>query len=387
MSGGLRDRAAVAGVGCTRFTEHWNRSQQDLLVEACQEAAEDAGIELRDIEALWVGIQYGFTGQAGVMATDALRIDEIPATRVETQCASGMDAFRNACIAVAAGVHDVVLACGVEKLSDHGGHGLPDEPDVHPVRPSVSAPGLFAMVATRTFAEYGWDREDLARVSVKNHRNGARHPKSHFQSEITLDEALQAPMISYPLGRYDCSGISDGAAAIVVTSPQTAKALAHRDDRVMLKACSLEVFTAQPMYKPSYDYLTFPATGMAARTAYGEAGIKDPMDAISFAEVHDCFTITELVTYGDLGLCDSREATERLRAGEFDPGGSMPVNVSGGLKSHGHPIGATGCRMIYEATKQLQGRADGVQVPDAELGLCHNLGGPGSLCAITILGR
>lgn len=387
MSYGLRDRAAVAGVGCTRFTEHWERSQQDLLVDACEEAVHDAGVDLKDIEALWVGIQYGFTGQAGVMATDALRIDAIPATRVETQCASGMDAFRSACIAVAAGLYDVVLACGVEKLSDRGGHGLPDEPDVHPVLPPVSAPGLFAMVATRTFAEYGWDREDLARVSVKNHANGAGHPKSHFHREVTLGEALAAPMISYPLARYDCSGITDGAAAVVVTSPKTAKTLTHRDDHVMVKACALEVFTAQPMYKPSYDYLSFPATRMAASSAYKEAGIRDPSKSVSFAEVHDCFTITELVTYGDLGFCEAREAAERLRDGAFDPDGSIPVNVSGGLKSFGHPIGATGCRMIYEATKQLQGRADGVQVENAEVGLCHNLGGPGSLCAITILSR
>jgi acetyl-CoA C-acetyltransferase len=386
--GKIRDRVAVAGVGATRFTEHWEKDQEDLLCEAVDEACLDAGIERSDIEAIWVGAFYQFTGLGGTAAVDPLRMYGIPATRVENFCASGMDAFRNACFAVAAGIYDIVLACGVEKITDQGSRGLPNiREGSHPFLPQASAPALFAMAATRAMDEWGWTREDMARVAVKNHANGSKHPKAHFQRSITLDEALAAPMIAYPLARLDCCAVSDGAAATIVTCPEIANRLTHKDDYVVVKANAVAVYTAQPMYKPSFDYLGFPATRAAAKLAYEETGISDPAKEISFAEVHDCFTITELLNYQDLGFCSHGEGAAFCTGGAFDSDGDLPVNPSGGLKAFGHPIGATGCRMIGEVTRQLQGRAPGVQVRDPEIGLAHNLGGPGAVCSVTILGR
>ena len=386
---GIKDRVAVAGVGATRFTEHYEKDQEDLLVEAVEEACTDAGIERKDIQAIWAGVYYRFTGLSGTTAADALRLYGIPSTRVENYCASGMDAFRNACFAVAAGVYDIVLACGVEKITDQGSRGLPNvlRDSIPPFMPPASAPALFAMAATRAFSERGWTREDLARVAVKNHANGAKHPKAHFRREITMETALDAPMIAWPLGRFDSCAVSDGAAAVIVTTPEIAKRMNHKDDYVVVKANGLAVTTASPMHNPGFDYLGFPATRMAAKQAYDEAGITDPARQISLAEVHDCFTITEILNYEDLGFCAPGEGAAFVRDGRSAADGDLPVNPSGGLKSFGHPIGATGCRMIGEITRQLQGRADGVQVKDPELGLAHNLGGPGAVCSVTILGR
>ena len=386
---GIKDRIAVAGVGATRFTEHYEKDQEDLLVEAVEEACSDAGIERKDIQAIWCGVYYRFTGLSGTTAADALRLYGIPSTRVENYCASGMDAFRNACFAVAAGVYDIVLACGVEKITDQGSRGLPNvlRDSIPPFMPPASAPALFAMAATRAFSERGWTREDLARVAVKNHANGAKHPKAHFRRGITMETALNAPMIAWPLGRFDSCAVSDGAAAVIITTPEIAKKMNHKDDYVVVKANGLAVTTASPMHNPGFDYLGFPATRMAAKQAYDEAGITDPANQISLAEVHDCFTITEMLTYEDLGFCAPGEGANFIRDGRSAADGDLPVNPSGGLKSFGHPIGATGCRMIGEVTRQLQGRADGVQVKDPELGLAHNLGGPGAVCSVTILGR
>lgn len=385
---GIKDKVAIAGVGCTKFGELWEKDQEDLLVEAAQEALADAGLGPDDIEASWVGVFYNFTGLGGNAVADPLKLFGKPATRVENFCASGMDAFRNACFAVAAGAYDIVLACGVEKILDQGARGLPGIGEIgHPVMGGVSAPGMFAMAATRCFHQYGWTKEDLARVAVKNHANGAAHPKAHFRRPVSAEDVIKAPMIAWPLGRLDCCAVSDGAAAIVLTRPEIARQLRHKDDFVTVKATALAVHTMQPMYKPSYDYLGFPATRDAARKAYEAAGIRDPAKEISFAEVHDCFTITELLNIEDLGFAEPGHGADFVKDGLADVEGQIPINPSGGLKCFGHPIGATGCRMIYEVTKQLQGRADGKQVQNPRLGLAHNLGGPGSVCSITILGR
>ncbi len=378
---------AVVGVGCTKFGEIWEKDQEDLLVEAVYEALDDAGLTPDDVDAGWVGVMYNFTGFSGATMTEPLKLFGKPVTRVENFCASGMDAFRNACFAVAAGVYDVVVACGVEKLLDQGASGIPIDP-IHPVLGHASAPAMFALAASRAFHEWGWTKEDLAAVAVKNHKNGAAHPKAHFRRPITVADAVNAPMISWPLGRFDCCAVSDGSAAVVITRPEIAKDTKHRDDYVLVKANALAIETLQPMYKVSYNWLGFPATRDAARAAYDEAGIKDPLKEIDLAEVHDCFTSTELFNIGDLGLvADGKDAPAFVRDGHADVEGELPVNPSGGLKCFGHPIGATGCRMIYEVTKQLQGRADGMQVKDAKLGMAHNLGGPGSVCSVTILGR
>jgi acetyl-CoA C-acetyltransferase len=385
--GSIKDRVAVIGVGCTKFGEQWEKDPEDLLVEAAYEALDDAGVTPQDIEACWVGVLYNFTGISGSTAAEPLKLFGKPTTRVENFCASGMDAFRNACYGVASGVYDIVLACGVEKLMDVGGSGLPTGDFGHPVMGGVSAPGMFALAATRCFHEWGWTKEDLARVAVKNHKNGVAHPKAHFRRAITIEDALNAPMIASPLGRFDCCAMSDGSAAIVITRPEIAKNTKHKDDYVLVKANALALATVMPMYKASFDYLGFPATRMAAAHAYEEAGIKDPAKEISFAEVHDCFTITELLNIQDLGFVEAPKAAEFVREGRADvEEGDIPINPSGGLKCFGHPIGASGCRMIYEVTKQIQGRADGQQVKDPRLGLAHNLGGPASVCSVTILG-
>jgi len=384
---GIKDRVAVVGVGCTKFGELWEKDQEDLLVEAVYEALDDAGLTPEDVDAGWVGLMYNFTGFSGATMTEPLKLFGKPVTRVENFCASGMDAFRNACFAVAAGVYDVVVACGVEKLLDQGGGGIPIEP-IHPVLGHASAPAMFALAASRAFHEWGWTKEDLANVAVKNHKNGAAHPKAHFRRPITVADAVNAPMISWPLGRFDCCAVSDGSAAIVITRPEIAKDTKHKDDYVVVKANALAIQSLMPMYKVSYNWLGFPATRDAARVAYAEAGITDPLKEISFAEVHDCFTSTELFNIGDLGfVADGKDAPAFVRDGHADVEGEVPINPSGGLKCFGHPIGATGCRMIYEVTKQLQGRADGMQVKDPKLGMAHNLGGPGSVCSVTILGR
>jgi len=384
---GIKDRVAVVGVGCTKFGELWEKDQEDLLVESVYEALDDAGLTPQDIDAGWVGLMYNFTGFSGATMTEPLKLFGKPVTRVENFCASGMDAFRNACFAVAAGVYDVVVACGVEKLLDQGGGGIPIEP-IHPVLGHASAPAMFALAASRAFHEWGWTKEDLANVAVKNHKNGAAHPKAHFRRPITVADAVNAPMISWPLGRFDCCAVSDGSAAIVITRPEIAKDTKHKDDYVVVKDNALAIESLMPMYKVSYNWLGFPATRDAARVAYAEAGITDPLKEISFAEVHDCFTSTELFNIGDLGfVADGKDAPAFVRDGHADVEGEVPINPSGGLKCFGHPIGATGCRMIYEVTKQLQGRADGMQVKDPKLGMAHNLGGPGSVCSVTILGR
>jgi len=385
--GSIKDKVAIIGVGCTKFGELWEKDPEDLVVEAAYEALDDAGVTPQDVQAAWIGILYPFTGLSGNTFSDPMKLFGIPVTRVENYCASGMDAFRNACFAVASGAYDVVVACGVEKLMDSGSSGLPTQGFSHPVFGIASAPALFALSATRCFNEYGWTKEDLARVAVKNHKNGALHPKAHFRRAITMEDALSAPMIAWPLGRFDCCAMSDGSAALVITRPEIAEKSKHKDDYVLVKANALATASGRPMFSNGVDFLHFQATRDAARAAYAEAGVKDPAKEIDLAEVHDCFSITEILNYQDLGFCEQGQGAAFVAEGHADVDGDLPVNASGGLKCFGHPIGATGCRMLYEVTKQLQGRADGAQVKDARLGLAHNLGGPGSVCSVTILGR
>ncbi len=387
MAGTIKDKVAIIGVGCTKFGEQWEKDQEDLLVEAVYEACDDAGIGTEELEAIWVGVFYNFTGLSGSTATEPLKLFGKPTTRVENFCASGMDAFRNACFAIASGVYDLVLACGVEKILDQGSHGLPGVGEFgHPVYGACSAPGMFAMAATRRFHEYGWTKKDLAQVAIKNHYNGSFHPKAHFRKPVTEEQVLNAPIIASPLGRFDCCAISDGAAAVILANPKIAKNFKHKDDYVLVKGNGLAATSVLPYYHPSYKYTYFPATRIAAKIAYEQAGIKDPSKEISFAEVHDCFTITELLNYEDLGFCGEGEGVKFIRDGHSTIDGKLPVNPSGGLKCFGHPIGATGCRMIYEVTKQIQGRADGKQVKNPRLGLAHNLGGPANLCTVSIIG-
>lgn len=388
MGLGFKDRVVIAGVGYTKFGELWDKSAEDLLVEAVYEALDDAGVEAKEIQAAWCGIQYEFTGLSGGTPAEFLKMYGIPWTRVENFCASGMDAFRNACLAVASGVYDLVLACGVEKLMDQGSRGLPEMGGATGVgvqRPP--APSIFALAASRCFEVNGWTKETLANVAVKNHEHGSHHPKAHFRRPVKKETVLNAPIISWPLGLFDCCAMSDGSAALIITTPERAKTLKHKHDYVKVLANAISVHSLVPWYHPQFSFTGFPSTQEAAKKAYEMAGIKNPAEELDLVECHDCFTITELLNIEDLGLCKRGQAGDFVAEGNCNYGGKIPVNVSGGLKCFGHPIGATGCRMLVEITKQLQGRADGLQVKDAKLGLAHNLGGAFTVAAVTILGR
>ncbi len=380
---GLKDKVAIVGMGCTRFGELWDKSAEDLIVEATYEALEDAGVDPRDIQAAWVGTTG--SGAAGSCLTDPLKIRDIAVTRVENFCATGMDAVRNAAFAVACGEYDLVLVVGFEKLKDSGLRGLAGTAR-HPLFGlGGTAPGYFSLPCARHFEVYGTTKEHLAKIAVKNHKNGAKNPKAHFQREVTIEEVMKAPIIAWPLGIYDCCPTTDGAAACILTRRELAKA--YRPDPIYIKTITLSVDSTIPGFRPGFDFLGWPATQQAGKRAYEIVGIKEPLKELSLAEVHDCFTITELLTYEDLGFCRKGEAKYAIDDGLFEADGVLPVNIDGGLKSFGHPVGASGIRMIYEIYKQLQGKADERQLKDVRLGLAHNLGGPPQVCSVAILGN
>ncbi|MBI2369876.1 MAG: acetyl-CoA acetyltransferase [Deltaproteobacteria bacterium] len=392
---GLRDRVAIVGAGCTRFGENFGQSYTDMLVEACHEAFAEAGIGPKDVQAAWLGTAFPdvgvYKGRSGMDLAEPLGLFDIPITRVSNYCATGADALRNACLALLSGEHRVVLAAGVEKLRDRA----PVESIVklmvetgHPfLQKGLTAAGTFAMYAVRHFETYGLTREDLALVSVKNHRHAVNNPKAHHRREVTVEQVLKAPMVSYPLGLLDCCPTTDGAAAVVLVRTEDARRL--NPDHVLIKGLGFAVSTGWdlPFFDARHDFLGFRAAQVAARHAYEDTGVRDPLREIDLAEVHDCFSIVELLTYEDLGFCKPGQAKELLREGRTALGGDLPVNVSGGLLSCGHPVGATGLRMIHELTRQLQDRAGARQVPNARLGLAHNIGGPGAVSSVTILGR
>jgi acetyl-CoA C-acetyltransferase len=383
---GIRDRVAVVGMGCTKFGELWDNGVEDLIVDSSFEAIEDAGIEPKDIQAAWFGtVMSGMTGQ---VLTSALKLEYIPVTRVENACCTATEAFRNAAYAVAAGIYDIALASGAEKQKDTGFAGLGAATFVEAPSPP---PVQFALAATRYAHHYGLSYEELktalARIAVKNHHNGTLCPRAHFQREITLEQAINAPMIAWPLGLFDCCGVSDGGAAAIITTPEIAKKL--RDDYVLIKGLGLTVGGMQGQLQDWYDFVHFEENVTAAKVAYDDAGIKNPRKEIDLAVVHDCFTITELIIMEDLEFSPRGKAPEDIAAGTFSLEGELPVNTDGGLKCFGHPVGASGLRMIYEVYKQLQGKAEKRQLKKADIGLTQNLGGrPGSFtCAISILGK
>lgn len=385
---GIKDRVAIIGMGCSKFGERWDANASDLMIEAVQEAYIDAGLQTDDINAAWVGTASSFRTAQPV--AEALKFDYIPITRVENACATATEAFRNASYAVAAGIYDIVLAVGVEKLKDSGYSGLaiPEAPNSG-VTPAAPPPSQFAMAATRYFHKYGISLDEgkntLANIAVKNHHNGSLNPRAHFQKEITHSQVINAPLIASPLGLYDCCGVSDGAAAAIITTPEIARTL--KQDYVLVKALGLSV-GAFGMLRDDWDFTYFPETVKAAESAYTEAGITDPKKEVDLAMVHDCFTITELIIYEDLGFSDRGEGSKDVENGKYSLEGSLPVNTDGGLKCFGHPVGASGIRMIYEVYKQLSGKAERRQLKKANIGLTHNLGGrPGSFtCSIGIFG-
>ena len=382
MREGIRDKVAIVGVGCCKFGENWDQSPSDMIVEAAYEAYADAGIDdpQARIDAVFTGSIYSNKGPHE--CSDALKLWK-PVTMVSNYCATGTDAFRCAVMSIACGMYDTVLVVGYDKPKDRGVSG----PSVvmSQVRDLPQTPaGWFSLAAARYFERFGAGREDLARISVKNHHNGTLAPKSFLKREITVEDVLSARIISWPFGLYDCAAQTDGAAAAILTRADLAKGF--RDDPVLVKAVT--VFAGpNPQKDPSNDFLAWKPTIHAAKEAYRQAGISDPFRQIDVAQLHDCFSLTELLSYEDLGFCAKGQAKEHVAAGTFALGGELPVNTDGGLKSFGHPTGATGVRMIYENTLQLQGRAGPRQVPGAAVALSHNIGGAPQSCGIAILAR
>ena len=387
---GIKDKVAIVGMGCTKFGENWDQDGDDLIVEAAFEALEDAGIELKDIQAAWLGTRY--SGITALRLSAPLKLQYIPVTRVENLCASGTEALRAAAYAVAAGACDIALALGFEKLKDTGIMGLPSTPfKVSPIQEYMFPPANFGMMAIRYFDHYGIDplegKRLLAQIAVKNHHNGNLAPKAQFHQEITIEQAMNAPMISWPLGVFDCCGVADGAAAAIVTRADMARNF--RNDPIYIKALAVSAGPRDGLISTKYDFTHVEENFRGAQVAYAQAGLKDPLHELSIAEVHDCFTITELSIYEDLMWCPRGKAKDYIENGTFALTGQLPVNTDGGLKCFGHPIGASGLRMMYEVYKQLQGKAGPRQVKNPKLGLTHNLGGVpgGAVCGIAIVGN
>lgn len=397
MTTGFKDRVAIIGMGCTKFGERWDAGTEHLLVEAFREALEDAGIERSRIGAAWFGsgMDAVNVGNSSIPAAQALRLEGIPVSRVENMCATGTEALRGASYAVASGAVDIALAIGAEKLKDtgYGGLPIPYKGTLNSMWiPPVSAPAGFALLAPAYCARHGVSKEDLkhamAHVSWKSHQNGVKSPKAHIRKAVSIDDILRAPIIAEPLGLYDCCGVSDGAAAAIVTTPEIAHALG-KVNPVTVKAIQLASSSGRESCMGDWDGSFVQTTRNAARNAYREAGITKPREELSLVEVHDCFSITELLTMEDLGLSGEGEAVKDILDGFYDADGSLPCQIDGGLKCFGHPIGASGLRMVYENYLQLQGRAGERQLGDVRLGLSHNLGGVpyNGVAAITIIGR
>jgi len=399
MATGIRDKVAILGMGCTKFGERWESSAEDLIVEAFGEALRDAGVEKKEIEAAWFGthIDEVNVGKGGTTLAAALKLPYIPVTRTENYCATGTEAFRGACYAVAAGVYDICLALGVEKLKDTGYGGLPATAAFGQMQaligPNATAPGLFAQLATGYFAKYKIDalrgKKALAHISAKSHANGALNPKAHLRRPVSEEQIINAPMIAYPLGLFDCCGVSDGAAAAIVTTPEIARSL-KKVDPVLVKALAICVSSGEESLYNNWDGAHLETTYRAGQMAFREAGIQNPREEISMMEVHDCFSITELSVYEDLQLSARGKAIDDIMDGFFDLRGKLPCQPDGGLKCFGHPIGASGLRMLYEMYGQLLERwPEERRVKNPRFGLTHNLGGIPSMnvCSVAIIGR
>ena len=385
-SNGIRDRVAIVGMGCTRFGEHWDRSVDDMLIESSTAAVASAGLTLDDIDAYWLGTMG--SGVSGLTLSRALRIEGKPVTRLENMCATGSESLRNACYAVASGAYDVAMAIGVEKLKDSGFSGLvlPQVPSDGTVS-DTSAPARFSLLAPAYAKRYGVDEAELkhvlTRIAWKNHRNGAHNPLAQFRKEVAREVIASSPSVAGMLGVYDCSGVSDGSAAAVVVRAEDA--LRYTDKPIYVKGLSFVAGAAAGGADPQYDFTTFPEVVASAADAYEQAGVTDPRTELAMAEVHDCFTPTELVLMEDLGFADRGSAWKEVMAGAFDLDGALPVNPDGGLKAFGHPIGASGLRMMFECWLQLRGEAPedrrvATVAAGRTLALTHNLGGQPGEC-------
>ena len=393
-SHGIKDRVAIIGMGCTPFGEHWDKSAEDLLVDAATAAFADAKVEKADVDAYWLGTMG--SGISGLTLSRPLKLDYKPVTRLENMCATGSEAFRNACYAVASGAIDMAMAIGVEKLKDSGFSGLTGTgPPSDGTATALTAPAMFSLLAPAYANKYGVDPDEMkdviTRIAWKNHFNGARNPRAQFRKEVSKEAICASPLVAGQLGIFDCSGVSDGSAAAVIVRAEDA----HRytDKPLYVKALSFVAGPAAGPIDPDYDYTTFVEVVRAAEDAYKQAGVTDPRAELAMAEVHDCFTPTELVLMEDLGFAERGFAWKEVLAGTYDLDGDLPVNPDGGLKSFGHPIGASGLRMLFECWLQLRGEAPPERTiasvaAGKKLGLTHNLGGAPGECVsfVSIVG-
>ncbi|WP_322759007.1 acetyl-CoA acetyltransferase [Frankia sp. Cr2] len=393
-SHGIRDKVAIVGMGCTSFGERWDSSVDDLLIESSQAAYASAGLSRDDVDAYWLGTMG--SGNSGLTLSRPLRLPYKPVSRLENYCATGSEALRNACYAVASGAYDIAMAIGVEKLKDSGFSGLVGAtPPSDGTGSETTAPANFSLLAPAYAKKYGVDTDEmkdvLTRIAWKNHVNGAQNPRAQFRKEVAKDVICNAPLVAGPLGIFDCSGVSDGSAAAIVVRAEDA----HRytDKPIYIKALSFIAGPATGNSDPDYDYTTFPEVVASAKDAYAQAGVTDPRAELALAEVHDCFTPTELVLMEDLGFAERGFGWKEVLAGTFDLDGDLPVNPDGGLKAFGHPIGASGLRMMFECWLQLRGEAPAKRTISTvaagkKLGMTHNLGGGPGECVsfVSIVG-
>ncbi|HAW52108.1 MAG TPA: hypothetical protein DCX54_07255 [Flavobacteriales bacterium] len=384
---------AIIGIGVTEFGELFNHSYDDLVREASLQAIADAGISMDQVQGAWLSTAFPeigvFKGRSGMDLAEPLNLYNIPVTRVSNFCASGADAIRNAANALNAGECDVVMALGVEKLRDRSSQDSIVKMMVelsHPFyQKGFTAAGTFAVYANRIMHEYGVTKEDIAGVSVKNHGHGFLNEKAHRRMSCSIDQVLGSPMVADPLTVMDSCPTTDGAACLIMVRAEDVDKSKHKPIYIHGIGLSISTGWDLPFFDPKHDFLSFKATRDAADSAYNQAGITKPMDQIDLVELHDCFSIVELLTYEDLGLCGKGEAKDLIRGNVTKLGGETPVNVSGGLLSCGHPVGATGVRMVVEVCNHLRGNAGERQVKGAKTGLTHNIGGPGAIASVIVL--
>lgn len=378
------NNVAIIGTGMTDFGELWKQSLRDLFTEAALLAIDDAGVD--HIDSMYIGAMSPglFIGQEHIasMLADYLGMAGIAATHVESACASGGIAVRQAFFEVASGASEIVLAGGIEKMNDGADatYALATAADQeYEAFHGVTFPGLYAMIANAHMDRYGTKREHLAQVAVKNHQHGLNNPKAQFRMNISIEQVLKSAPVADPLRLLDCSPVTDGAAAVIVTTEELAKKSKKPYTLIRATAQATDGIALHSRKDPA----TLPAVGKAAERAYKQAGIGP--DQLDLAEVHDCFTIAELVIMEELGFVERGKSGPAVEAGMTTYGGKIPVNTSGGLKSKGHPVGATGVAQIIEVVEQLCGTAGERQVENARLGMAQNMGGSGGSCVIHIL--
>jgi acetyl-CoA C-acetyltransferase len=391
-SNGIKDKVAIISIGCTPFREHWDKSRDDLVIDATKQTFESIGLTSADVDAYWIGTAQ--SGMSGLTLSIPLKLTGKPVTRVENFCATGSEALRQACYAVASGAYDVAMAVGVEKVKDSGYQGLNAFPyPTAGTNRTLTAAAMYSLVLPAYAEKYGIEEDELrmvvAKIAEKNHFNGARNPLAQFRRETSAEQICDMAPVAGRLSIFDCAGVADGAAAAIVVPAE--KAYDYTDKPLFVKALSLVSGNGTGLMDPSYDYTTFPECEMAASDAYLQAGVSNPRKEIALAEVHDCFTPTELVLMEDLKFSERGQGWKDVMSGDFALDGVLPVNTDGGLKSFGHPVGASGIRMHYECWLQLRGEAPPERsIPETgkKLGLVHNLGGyPGEMVSfVSIMG-